>query len=134
MEVRSIAMHPWLDGYLMQKPGAERDYKEAWGWYRYRVREKQFAALCRPGEEHGVYGGHLLLNLKCEPRMAELFCREYPRQIHPGFYMDKRNWIAVFLDEALPEPVLRDLCDASYRLVVEKLPKRAQRELTEATG
>ena len=48
--------------------------------------------------------------------------------------MDKRNWIAVVLGGELPEAGLRDLCDASYRLVVEKLPKRAQRELTEATG
>ena len=37
--------------------------------------------------------------------------------------------IAVLLDGSLPDQVLRDLCQLSHRLVVEKLPKYVQREL-----
>lgn len=121
--------YPWLDEYLMGKPGAEQDFKLEWGWRRYMVRGKLFAAVCAPGPEHKVYGGHELVNLKCDPRMSELFRAQYP-EVLPGFYCDKRLWIAALLDGALPEDVLRDLCDQSYRLVVEKLPKYVQKELT----
>ncbi len=121
--------YPWLDEYLMAKPGAEQDFKLEWGWRRYMVRGKLFAAVCAPGPEHKVYGGHELVNLKCDPRMSELFRAQYP-EVLPGFYCDKRLWIAALLDGALPEDVLRDLCDQSYRLVVEKLPKYVQKELT----
>ena len=121
--------YPWLDEYLMAKPGTEQDFKFEWGWRRYMVRGKLFAAVCAPGPEHKVYGGHELVNLKCDPRMSELFRAQYP-EVLPGFYCDKRLWIAALLDGALPEDVLRDLCDQSYRLVVEKLPKYIQKELT----
>lgn len=94
------------------------------------MREKLFAAVCMPGAEHPTYGGHPLVNLKCDPRLAEALRAEYP-DILPGFYTDKRSWIAVLLDGTVPEEVLRDLCDRSYRLVVEKLPKYVQRELLE---
>ena len=118
----------WLDAFLRAMPGAEHDYKAEWQWDRYQVRGKLFAAACTPGPEHKVYGGHTLVNLKCSPERAELLRAEFPG-ILPGFYMDKRNWIAVLLDGDLPEDVLRDLCAASHRLVAEKLPKYVRREL-----
>ena len=43
--------------------------------------------------------------------------------------MDKRHWISVFLDGAVPEEVLRDLCDRSHQMVFSKLTKKKQREL-----
>ena len=118
----------WLDEYLLSKSGAEKDYKVEWGWHRYMVRGKLFAAVCSPGPEHRTYGGHDLVNLKCDPAEAELLRARYP-DILPGFYTDKRNWIACFLDGGLPDEVLRDLCAGSHRLILEKLPKYVQREL-----
>ena len=122
--------YEWLDEYLLSKPGVERDFKLEWQWHRYMVRGKLFAAVCAPEEKYKVYGGHELVNLKCDPRLSELFQGQYP-EILPGFYSDKRHWIAAFLDGDLPDEVLRDLCDMSYRLVVEKLPKKVQRELAD---
>lgn len=121
-------MDKWLDEYLRAKPGAEHDYKLEWQWDRYMVRGKLFAAICAPGPEHKTYGGHPLINLKCDPRRAELYRGEFP-DILPGFYCDKRNWIAVFLDGNVPDAVLRELCDHSYELVLAKLPKYVQKEL-----
>ena len=92
------------------------------------LRGKLFAAVCSPGPEHKVYGGLDLLNLKCDPARSQLLRAAYP-DILPGFYSDKRTWIACFLDGALPDGLLRELCGASYRLVVEKLPKYVQREI-----
>ena len=67
---------------------------------------------------------------KCNPQRAELLRAEFT-DIIPGFYCDKRHWISVFLDGEVPEDVLRDLCDCSYRLVFGKLTKKLQRELQE---
>lgn len=121
-------MSHWLHGYLLSFPGEEHDYKLEWQWDRYMIRGKMFAALCCPEEKYKTYGGHELVSLKCDPRLAELFRAEYP-EVLPGFYMDKKNWNSILLDGEMPEDVLREMCGMSYRLVVEKLPKKIQREL-----
>ena len=120
--------YEWLDEYLMSMPGAEKGFKAEWGWQRYMVRGKLFAAVCAPGPEHKVYGGHELVNLKCDPRLSELLRAEYP-DLLPGFYCDKRLWVAALLDGELPGDVLRDLCRRSYGLVTDKLPKSVRKEL-----
>ena len=121
----------WLHDYLLSKPGAGHDYKLEWQWDRYLLRDKMFAAVTAPpeGMRDKRYNGHALLNLKCDPRLAEAFQEQYPDASLPGFYMDKRTWIAVKLDAELPDSVLRDLCDLSYKLVLEKLPKYIQKEI-----
>ena len=63
--------YDWLDTYHLSLPGAEKDYKLEWGWTRYQVRGKLFAAVCAPGPEHKVYGGNELVNLKFGPDRAE---------------------------------------------------------------
>ena len=120
--------YEWLDEYLLSLPGVERDYKPEWAWFRYMIRGKLFAAVCTPGPEHKTYGGHDLINLTCDPAEAELLRAQYP-EILPGFYCDKRHWIACLLDGELPDEVLRALCAKSHRLVLEKLPKYIQREI-----
>ena len=120
--------YEWLDDYLLSLPGAEKDYKPEWGWFRYMLRGKLFAAVCSPGPEHKTYGGHDLVNLKCDPARAELLRAEYT-DILPGFYSDKRTWIACFLDGELPDDLLRELCADSHRLVLEKLPQYVQRKI-----
>lgn len=120
--------YDWLDAYLLAKPGATKDYKPEWGWHRYQVGGKMFAATCQPGPAHPAYGGRELLTLKCEPPLAEALRLEYP-DIIPGFYMDKRNWNSVYLDGEVPGELLRDLCDHAYALVFGKLTKQLQQEI-----
>ena len=122
--------YEWLDAYLLSKPGVEKDFKAEWEWWRYRVGGKLFAATCQPGPQYQSYDCRELVNLKCDPGMSELLRAEFP-DIIPGFYSDKRHWISVFLDGAVPEDVLRDLCDRSYALVFSKLTRKMQRELTQ---
>ena len=118
-----------MHDFLLSMPGAVWDYKAEWGWDRYRVGEKMFAALCRPGLEHAAeYAGHPLLTLKCEPLEAELLRGQYP-DILPGFYMDKRNWISIRLDGAVPQELIQQLCAKSYRRVVQTLSKKRQKEI-----
>ena len=120
--------YPWADEYLLSLPGAAKDFKVEWGWTRYQVGGKLFAAVCAPGAEHKLFGGHKLLSLKCDPALSELLRGEYA-DIFPGFYMDKRCCISVLLDGEVPDDLLRDLCRKSHALVFEKLTKKAQREI-----
>ncbi len=120
--------YEWLDAYLLSLPGAEKDYKPEWQWFRYMIRGRLFAAVCSPDPKYRIYGGHDLVNLKCGPERSGLLQARYP-EILPGFYTDKRAWIAALLDGGLPDPVLRELCADSHRLVLEKLPKYVQREI-----
>lgn len=120
--------YPWLDDYLLGKPGSAKDYKVEWGWWRYQVGGKLFAATCRPGPQYQGYDCRQLLSLKCDPSFSELLRAEFP-DIVPGFYCDKRHWISIFLDGQVPEDVVRDLCDRSYNLVFGKLTKKLQREI-----
>lgn len=118
-----------MHDFLLSMPGTVWDYKAEWGWDRYRVGEKMFAALCRLGLEHAAeYAGHPLLTLKCEPLEAELLRGQYP-DILPGFYMDKRNWISIRLDGAVPQELIQQLCVKSYRRVARTLSKKRQKEI-----
>lgn len=118
--------YPWLDEALLALPGCEKDFKAEWGWHRYQVGGKLFAAMCAPGPEHRVVGGHEILSVKCDPQLSELLRSQYP-DIVPGFYMDKRCWISILLDGSVPDDLLRKLCADSYSLVFSKLTKKAQR-------
>lgn len=118
----------WLDTYLLSKPGAAKDCKAEWGWFRYQVGGKLFAATCQPGPAYKSYDCRELVTLKCEPLLAEALRAEFSDVI-PGFYMDKRCWNSIYLDGGLSEDVLKELCDRSYQLVFEKLPKKLQREI-----
>lgn len=126
-----MEQYPWLDEYLRSKPGTTKDYKEEWGWHRYMVGGKMFAGLMHPSDKYDpAYAEKDLLNLKCDPLLAELLRKEHP-EVLPGFYSDKRCWNSVDLGGALPDETLRSMLDDSYRLVFEKLTKKLQKEILE---
>ncbi|MDD4849556.1 MAG: MmcQ/YjbR family DNA-binding protein [Gemmiger sp.] len=125
--------YDWLDTYLLAKPGATKDYKVEWCWHRYMVGGKLFAATMRPSEKYDpAYAEKDLLNLKCDPMLAELLRKEYT-EVLPGFYSDKRCWNSVDLGGNLTDDQLKQMCDDSYRLVFEKLTKKLQKEILEAS-
>ena len=125
--------YPWLDEYLLSKPGATKDYKAQWDWNRYMVGEKMFAAFLRPADKYDpAYANKDLLNLKCDPMLAEILRGEHP-EVMPGFYSDKRTWNSVDLGGKLSDDAIKQMIDDSYRLVFEKLTKKLQKEISEAT-
>jgi predicted DNA-binding protein (MmcQ/YjbR family) len=66
------------------------------------------------------------VNLKCDPdRSLEL--RDEYEAVIPGFHMNKRHWNTVYLDETLPDALVRELTDHSYELVIKSL-KKSDRE------
>lgn len=62
------------------------------------------------------------VNLKCDPeRGVEL--REQYASITPGFHMNKKHWITVFMDGSLPDKFVLGLVEDSYQLVIKSLTK-----------
>lgn len=115
----------WIDEYLMSKPGVTKDLKEEWNWIRYQIGGKLFAAVCLDG---GNNNEPYYITLKLEPAEGD-FLRQQYEDIIPGYYMNKEHWNSVKPDGAVPDDLLKDLLDKSYRLVLSGLSKKKQREI-----
>lgn len=64
--------------------------------------------------------GELVLNLKCEPALADQQRSEHP-QITAGYHMNKKHWNSVRI--GLDEQTMRELIEDSYDLVVDGMTK-----------
>lgn len=116
----------WIDDYLLSKAGVSREFKEEWRWWRFLLKGKMVAARAHDK------AGKKILTVKCEPALGEKL-RENYRQIVPGYYMNKLHWNSVYVDDAVPKEVIKEMIDQSYRLILAKLPKKVQGELKEET-
>ena len=63
------------------------------------------------------------INLKCDPEKAILLREEYSCVL-PGYHMNKKHWNTILMDGSVPDRLIREWIDDSYRLVREKLPKK----------
>ena len=100
--------YEWLDSFLLSLPGVEKDFKAEWGWFRYMIRGKLFAAVCSPkGMKDPAYNDHDLVNLKCDPRMTGSLRAE--PGFYPAYHMNKESWITAALDGAVPAEKLKAL-------------------------
>jgi predicted DNA-binding protein (MmcQ/YjbR family) len=117
--------HPWLDDYLLAKPGASKNFKAEWGWERYVLRDKLFAAICDGAD------GFPVITVKCEPEFGEEMRQTFPGKIVPGHYMNKIHWNSVSLVGDVPDEIIKEMIDRSYLLILHSLPKKAQKEIDE---
>ena len=69
-------------------------------------------------------------SLKCEPELAESLRATYPA-IRPGYHLNKRHWITVTLDGSVPDPMVRELIQDSYDLVVAGLTSKQRARVGE---
>lgn len=81
---------------------------------RDRSKSKIFALVL----EHA---GQLMLNLKCEPAIADQQRSEHP-EIIPGYHMNKKHWNSIL--PGLDEQMMRELIEDSYDLVVDGFTRR----------
>ena len=66
------------------------------------------------------------LNVKVEPEDGAALRREWPTLL-PGWHMDHRHWLTAYLDDGtVPDGLLDELVVDSYRLVLERLPRRTR--------
>ena len=115
--------YTWIDEYLLNKPGVTKDFKKECNWIRYQIGEKMFAAVCL-GEDNEPY----YITLKLEPAEGD-FLRSQYEDILPGYYMNKVHWNSVRPDGEVPDDLLKDLLDKSYRLVLGGLSRKKQKEI-----
>lgn len=115
--------YTWIDEYLLGKPGVTKDFKEEWKWIRYQIGDKMFAAVCLDDTDKPYY-----ITLKLEPADGD-FLRQQYEDIIPGYYMNKIHWNSVKADGEVPEDLLKDMLDKSYRLVLASLSKKKQKEI-----
>ena len=87
-----------------------------------------FTAVCLAENNEPYY-----ITLKLEPEEGE-FLRVQYEDIIPGYYMNKMHWNSVKPDGQVPDELLKDLLEKSYRLVLGGLSKKKQRELLGADG
>lgn len=116
--------YPWIDDYLLQKPGVTKDLQPDWNWIRYQIGGKLFAAVCLDDQDQPYY-----ITLKLDPAEGDFLRRQY-EDILPGYYMNKTHWNSVRAQGSVPDDLLRNLLDEAYRLVLNVLPKKKQREIT----
>lgn len=72
--------------------------------------------------------GFTSINLKVEPEAGEEL-RERYLSVEPGYHMNKKHWITVLMDGAIPDKVLKQWIENSYQLVVSRLTKRQKSAL-----
>ena len=113
----------WLDEYLLKKKGVTKDLQPDWNWIRYHVGGKMFAAICLDNQNKPYY-----INLKLEPVEGEFFREKY-KDVIPGYYSNKVHWNSINPDGEVPDDLLKDMLDKSYRLVLAGFSKKRQREI-----
>jgi predicted DNA-binding protein (MmcQ/YjbR family) len=112
----------WVREFCLSLPHATEDVQ----WEHdllFRISGKMF---CVANMEPGV--SPTKIAFKCTPEtFAELTEID---GIIPAPYMARNHWVAILDMAALRQPELKELIGNSYRLVLEKLPKKTQAALT----
>jgi predicted DNA-binding protein (MmcQ/YjbR family) len=111
--------------WCLSRPGVTDGYPFGPDTRVFKVGGKMFAACPRGTSPNRI-------NLKSEPATALRLRREYAG-ITPGYHMNKAHWNTVQLDGRVPREVLKQMLEASYRLVVDSLPA-AQRSALIGAG
>ncbi len=112
--------------YCLAKPAATEELPFGPDTLVFKVCGKMFALCSMSAYQHGVA-------LKCDPEEAIYLREKYP-QVQPGYHMSKRHWNTVLPEAGLPDKLLQQWIDASYRLVVAKLTKTQRQEVQSLTS
>jgi predicted DNA-binding protein (MmcQ/YjbR family) len=114
----------WVRAFCLSLPHATEDVQ----WEHdllFRVAGKMF---CVANMEPQLVPTKIAF--KCTPeKFAELVEIE---GIIPAPYMARNHWVAIIEMDALRQPEFKELIRESYRLVLEKLPKKTQVALSAA--
>ena len=114
----------WVIAACRAEPGAAEDYPFGDEVAVFKVSGRMFA-LVPLGEAPGS------VSLKCDPDLAVSLRGRYAG-ITPGYHLSKRHWNTVTLDGSVPDDEVLELIDHSYDLVVARLTKAQQDQLTKA--
>ena len=114
--------YEWLDGYLLEKPGAHKDYKPEWDAARYMIRGKMFVMF--GGDKYGKP----IYTFKLEPGFGQ-FLRQQYKDIVPGYYMNKDHWSSLYVGGDVTDSVVKEMADMAYNVLLATLPQKTQKEI-----
>jgi predicted DNA-binding protein (MmcQ/YjbR family) len=107
-----------LAAYALGKPGAWPD--EPW--------EGDQVAKVGPGEHGKIFAflGSDAVGVKCGAARdeADEWLARYPGDASVMAYIGRSGWNTLRIDGGIPEDEIREAVDASYELVVARLPKK----------
>ena len=110
-----------LRDHCLSFPGSSETFPFGFETSVFKVAGKMFA-LSRLGQ------APLRVSVKCEPLLAEQLRQAHPAVL-PGYHLNKRHWNTVLLDGSLPDPMVEDMIEDSYDLVVSRLSRARRRAL-----
>ena len=115
-----------LRKYLLAKKGAVEDTPFGPESLVFKVMGKMFALIAWDKTP-------LRITLKCDPDLALILRAQY-QAVQPGYYMNKKHWNTITLDDSLSDEQVIEMIDESYELVVKGLKKADRQELEENAG
>lgn len=86
----------------------------------FKVNNKMFLILDLEAE--------LRISVKCDPELA-IELRERFKSVKEGYHLNKQQWNTIYIDGSIDELLIYNWIDDSYRLIIEKMPKRDQNRL-----
>lgn len=96
----------------------------------FKIGGKIFAYLCIPDAPSCQHADTPnLLVLKCDPDEALELRDKYPDAIEPAWHWNKKHWNQIHYNKLTSEFV-GQLISNSFRLVVDKLPKKTKNALS----
>lgn len=113
--------------YCLAKPGVSEHFPFDEDTLVFKVGGKMFALSSLSQWEKGEPSA----NLKCDPDRGEELRAEYDG-IVPGYHMSKIHWNTVSINRDVPDKMVRELVDHSYKLVLSSLTKKLQNEIKQS--
>ena len=83
-----------------------------------------FCAICLDGKSGQPY----YITLKLAPARGDALRQLFP-DILPGYYMNKTHWNSIRADGEVPEPLVREMLEEAYSLVLGSLSQKLQKEV-----
>ena len=116
--------------YCLSKPGVEVSYpfKGECAWLK--VGGKMFSLInaLEIKMDGVIVPPFHFVNLKCDPNKA-LGLRESYAAIKPGWHQNKDHWNTLYMDDSLPEDLIKELIDHAYILVASTLSNKIKQEM-----
>jgi len=98
--------------YVLQKPSVTEGFPFGESTLVFKVNGKVFLLI-------GLDSEPLQFNVKCDPEKAIELREDHPKNILPGYHMNKKHWNTIITGRGLSNKMLKEMIDDSYGLVAK---------------
>jgi predicted DNA-binding protein (MmcQ/YjbR family) len=112
----------WIEQYILEMKGAEKEYKLEWNAILYKIQGKIFAMVGNDKD------GNDIISMKLLPEYG-IELREKYEDITAGYHLNKVHWNSMQLNSNVPNEVVKTMLTQSYNLIFEGLTKKQQSKI-----